>query len=66
MAEGRNGRRVKMNMLLLLSYPLTFLHLFRSESDLQAIDIFIDADLAAEAAVVSGGVQDIQHFFFLG
>ena len=38
--------------------------LLRSESDLQAIDVFIDADLAAESAVVSGGVQDIEHLFF--
>ena len=50
---------------LLLSYCLTFSQLLRGKLDPKPVDAFVDADLAAEAAVGFGREKFVEHFFFL-
>ena len=45
-----------------MPYALCFL--FGGQFDTQAMDTVVDADLAAEAAVVFGGIELVQHFLF--
>jgi len=50
---------------LLLSYCLTFSQLLRGKLDPKPVDAFVDADLAAEAAVGFSGKKLVKHFFLL-